>query len=319
MTTLDAVKTAALAMQRHNWEQGTLAQAFLESGDEEIAILMAMEGAHRQREDGRCAQIGPAGACTDPCAIGEALIYACEKTKEPDLLKAKDKLFDWALTKATRNADGVVYHLDSRPEFWVDSFYMLPPMFARGGYWKEAVCQCNGYWEALFDKEKKLLYHRWDDEKKVYTRKVFWGVGNGWATAGMARVIALLPKEYEKERALLIERVQTILEAVLPLQEEDGLFHDILDDKNSFKEVNCGQMFAYTIYRGVAEGWLSESMLEAADRAREAAIAQVDAYGLVRNVAAIPHFDAPGTAAEGQAFFILMEAAYDKLQQKKAL
>lgn len=314
MTTLESVKLAALTMQRHNWEQGTLAQAFLESGDRDTAILMAIEGAHRQIEDGRCAQIGSAGACTDPCAVGEALIYACEQTGDSELIAAKEKLFAWALEKAPRNKKGVVYHLDSCPEFWVDSFYMLPPMLARAGYFKEAMCQCDGYWEALFDKDKKLLSHRWDDEKKVYIRKAFWGVGNGWAVAGMARVFTLLPEEYAVERQRLIDRVRTILESVLTLQEEDGLFHDILDDQGSFKEVNCGQMFAYTIYRGVAEGWLPKSMLAAADRARAAAIAKVDEFGLVHNVAGTPHFDAPGTATEGQAFFILMEAAYERLK-----
>lgn len=316
MTTLKSVKLAALSMQRHNWEQGTLAQAFLEAGDTDTAILMAIEGVHRQREDGRCAQMGPAGSGTDPCAIGEALIYACEQTLDPKLIAAKEKLFAWALEKAPRNDKGVVYHVDNGPQFWVDSFYMLPPMLARGGYYKEAILHCDGYWEALFDTEKKLLSHRFDDEKKIYLRKAFWGVGNGWAVAGMARVITLLPEEYAADRQRLIIYVKTILESVLALQEEDGLFHDILDDPTSFKEVNCGQMFAYTIYRGVAEGWLPESMLAAAEKARTAAIASVDERGLVQNVAGIPHFDTPGTAAEGQAFFILMEAARKKMLQK---
>ena len=39
------VKRALLAMQRHNWEQGVTAQAFLEAGDEDIAIALALEGA----------------------------------------------------------------------------------------------------------------------------------------------------------------------------------------------------------------------------------------------------------------------------------
>ena len=44
---------------------------------------------------------------------------------------------------------------------------------------------------------------------------------------------------------------------------------------------------------------------------RHAAQGKVDRYGLVQGVCASPHFDRPGTAAEGQAFFLLMEAAAD--------
>ena len=36
---------------------------------------------------------------------------------------------------------------------------------------------------------------------------------------------------------------------------------------------------------------------------------KVDAHGLVQGVCGAPRFDRPGTAPEGQAFFLLMEAA----------
>ena len=37
---------------------------------------------------------------------------------------------------------------------------------------------------------------------------------------------------------------------------------------------------------------------------------EIRVYGLVQGVCGAPHFDHPGTAAEGQSFFLLMEAAY---------
>ena len=309
MTKLESVKLAALAMQRHNWEQGVLSQAFLEAGDHEIAILFAIEGAHRQNPDGRCAQLGNGSACTDPCAVGEALIFACEQTGDADLIAAKEKLMVWATQIAPRNEDGVVYHFDNRKEFWVDSFYMLPPVLARAGYFEEAICQLDGYWKTLLVPETGLLAHRWDDGEKRFVRKAVWGVGNGWAAAGMARVIALLPEEFSEARKRLIERTTSLLESAMKYQREDQLFYDVLDDPTTFMDVNCSQMFAYTMYRGIKGGWLSEEWLPKAEVIREACNAHVDAYGLVRNVCGAPRFDAPGTAAEGQAFYILMEAA----------
>ena len=313
MEIMDKVKAAALSMQRYNWEQGTLAQAFLESGDTDTAILLAVEGANRQNSEGRCSHIGNSTAATDPCAVGEALVFAADKTGDDFLDDAKEKLIKWALLAAPRNEEGIVYHMVNSKEFWVDSFYMLPPFLASAGYFDEALKQINGYWSALFDKEKRLLSHRWDDGAKRFIRKDFWGVGNGWAIAGMARVRALLPDGFDAQKLLLETRIKTVLDAAMPLQAENGMFHDVLDDASTFLEVNFAQMLAYTVFRGVKEGWLEEKYLPAANKAYQAALANVDKYGLVRNVCGMPTFDHPGTAAEGQAFFILMESAREKL------
>ena len=312
-TVLDMVKRAALSMQRHNWEQGVLAQAFLEAGDHETAILLAVEGANRQSDEGRCCHIANSTASTDPCAVGEALIFACEQTGDPMLMAARDRLVKWAVELAPRNADGIVYHFSDGTEFWVDSLYMLPPFLARAGYYDEALRQIDGYWHALLDEKKGLLSHRWDDQAQTFIRKDVWGVGNGWAAAGMARVRAMLPENDGSVKEQLEDRIRLLLTSALRHQRKDGMFHDVLDDPASFPEINCGQMFAYTIFRGVHEGWLDSSLLEAANRIRAAAHASVDAYGLVHNVCGMPSFDKSFVAPEGQAFFILMEAAREQL------
>ncbi|MBQ8202234.1 MAG: glycoside hydrolase family 88 protein [Clostridia bacterium] len=303
------VGRAALAMQRYNWEQGVLAQAFLEAGETETAVCMAAEGVNRQTADGRCADIGGSTASTDPCAIGQALLHACTATGDPVLLSGRERLLEWALHLAPRNADGLVYHFSDQRVIWVDSMYMLPPFLACAGYYDEAIRQLDGYWRVLLAPEKGLLSHQWDDDRGAFNRRDAWGVGNGWAAAGMARVVMLLPGTYQKERERLIQRVHTLLTAAQPLQRTDGMFHDVLDDPCSFPELNCGQMLAYTVYRGLAGGWLDERFLPMAERAREASLAAVDDYGLVRPVCGMPSFDKPGVAAEGQAFFILMEVA----------
>jgi unsaturated rhamnogalacturonyl hydrolase len=89
----------------------------------------------------------------------------------------------------------------------------------------------------------------------------------------------------------------------------DGFFHDVVDDPRSFVETNLSQILSYTIFRGLKGGWLAKSYLEEAGIMRKAARGKVDALGYVRDVCGSPSFEAPGTATEGQAFFILMEAA----------
>jgi hypothetical protein len=46
---------------------------------------------------------------------------------------------------------------------------------------------------------------------------------------------------------------------------------------------------------------------------RNAAHKKVDPFGIVQGVCGAPNFDHPGTATEGQACFLLMEAAYNDL------
>jgi rhamnogalacturonyl hydrolase YesR len=304
-------------MQRNNWEQGVLAQAFLEAGDTATAIQLAVEAVHRQQEDGRCCQIGGSNASTDPCAIGEALICAAEKTGDAWLAAAQGRLLRWALELAPRSENGIVYHFDDSRLIWVDSCYMLPPYLAAAGRYDEALRQLDGYWHILLDENKSLLSHQWDDAAGAYPRKDVWGVGNGWAAAGMLRVRAMLPEGYEARKALLESRIRTLLGAAFRYQREDGAFHDVLDDPSSFREINCGQMFAYTVYRGMAEGWLEEEWLPNAEKARAAALKSVDAYGLVQQVCGLPFFDRPGVATEGQAFFILMETAREQWQRSR--
>src|SRR6516164_2165313 len=59
---------------------------------------------------------------------------------------------------------------------------------------KKALRQIYGYRTALFDRQTGLFSHKWDDEKQAFVRKDFRGVGNGWAAAGLARTIDLLPE-----------------------------------------------------------------------------------------------------------------------------
>ena len=304
------VKNALLAMQRHSWEQGVAAQAFLERGETDLVILMAREAVLRQREDGRLGVIGSNHGVTDPAANGEAVLCAAEITGDPSLRDAAEGMLDYLLRHAPRTASGTLHHIVSKPQVWIDSMYMGPPFLAVAGHPEEAVKQIEGFRDLLWLPEKGLFAHIWDDGEKAFARQDCWGVGNGWAAAGMARVIRALPARMAAGKERLVGYVRAVLDGCLAHQRTDGLFHDVVDDPSSFVETNLAQMLAYTVYRGTAGGWLDEAYLEAADRMRQAAFAKVDEEGLVQDVCGAPHFDHPGTAAEGQAFFLLMEAAY---------
>jgi len=311
---IQKVLRAMLAMQRRAWEQGVAAQALLELGETDLVILFAKDAVVNQLKDGRLGLNEGKSAVTDPASNGEPLLFAARVTGDAKLKQAADRMLEFLLYKSPKTRDGIIFHNEIENMIWVDSFYMGPPFLAVAGHPEEAVKQIVGYRRIMRDPEKGLYYHIWDEDLQVFTRKLFWGVGNGWAAAGMARVIRALPDTMLREKEMIAGYVRELLDACFRYQRPDALFHDILDDPTSFVETNMAQMLSYTIYRGVKAGWLDRAYLPQADRIREAVYGKVDEFGLVQGVCGAPHFNSSGTATEGQAFFLLMEAAYGDMK-----
>ncbi len=306
---VEKVKMSMLAMQREAWEQGVAMQSLLEWGDRDEVIRMAHGAMLRIYEDGRLGMVSDNHGVTDPAANGEGVLYAAKATGDPLFKAGAGRMLEYLLKKAPRTSDGTLHHIDHKPQVWIDSMYMAPPFLAVAGAHAEAVKQVEGLRRILWNKPAKLFSHIWDDGKKAFERKAFWGVGNGWAAAGMSRVLRALSENMKAEKQRLTGYIREVLDGCLKRRRPDGLFHDVVDDPGSFVETNLSQMLAYTIFRGIKGGWLAKSYLKDAEIMRSAARAKVDELGYVRDVCGSPTFEKPGTATEGQAFFILMEAA----------
>ncbi len=309
---IDKATGAAMAMERRDWEQGILAQAMLEAGQRERVILLTKAAIVQRAPDGRLAVVVTGGP-TDPAMGGAAYAKAAEWTGDPAIRQAVDGLLNWIRFKAPRSAEGILYHVFDAPEMWSDGFNGAPPFLAAMGFYDEALKQIEGFKKRLWNPDKQLLAHIWDEGKRQLKDPKFWGGGNGWAAAGLARVIRSLPAERRTDRAHLAEFATQILDGCLRHQRADGLFHDVVDDPDTFVETNLAQMLAFAVYEGVAAGWLTDSYRAHADRMRAAARVKMDAYGYVQGVASAPNFDRPGVSAEGQSFCVMMEAASQRV------
>ena len=319
---LDKVKRAMLAMQRYPWEQGIASQAILALEDYELAFLMARDAVLRQSHEGRLgtafykddvAIMGDDYTVTDPAANGPAVLYFAKSTGDSFFKDAIQKQVDWLLTGAPRTSEGVLSHVIPKKQVWVDSMFMAIPILSLAGHHREAVKQIEGFKKVLWNVDKRIFSHIWDDDLKEFAHEDFWGVGNGWAAVGIAKVIDSLPDDMRDEKKKLVSFLKELINAFLQYQRKDGLFHNIIDDQSTFVETNFAQMISYAIYLGVAGGWLDKEYQQHADKMRKAANDKVDEHGLVQGVCSSPTFADPGTAVEGQAFFILMEVASSKL------
>ncbi|KAG8828496.1 hypothetical protein FRC19_003835 [Serendipita sp. 401] len=177
-----------------------------------------------------------------------------------------------------------------------------------------------------------------------------WGTGNGWAVGGVLRLYNILHQfflqisshepsllqefkewlalEATKQRFKVVnENLLDALNGILSHHKEaeaDGLFHNVIDEPDTFTETNLAQMVSATIYRllylyrddhiladclpKVDEEWKGK-VLKKAECLRNAARRKVDKWGFVRGACSSPRFDRQGTSTEAQAWAVLMEVA----------
>ena len=311
-TLSEKVKMAMLAMQRASWEQGTAIQAAVEGNDLMMLHLLVTEAILRQSADGRTCMLGSSSNVTDPIAAGPGIMKCYELTGLQKYKDAADRLYQYCKTEAPRNAEGTVYHLNNRRELWSDSIYMLPPFLAAYGDHDDCMKQLRGYRNVLWNKDKNLYAHRWSDDRNAFVNPKCWGGGNGWAMASFAIVYELLPDNLPDYKKEVSSYLQELTEGLMPHLRADGLFHDIVDEPDSFVETNLSQMAAFGIYKGIRLGALETGYLSQANKMRAAATSKIDKYGYVQDACGSPHFKSPGTSTEAQAFYLMMEAEYGK-------
>jgi len=314
---IERVLVATIGMQRFDWEQGTVAQALLEMGEFDLVVSFARAAIMRQVE-GRFSVIKGNMPITDCASIGEAVLFAGKLTGDTVFIKGASEMLDVINTTNHKNNEGIIYHTQEPTKFIMsDAFYMLPPFLAAAGQFDEALKQIEGFRKYLYHEQEQLYSHIWDALNNKFAREDFWGVGNGWTAAGLTRVIKLLPDSRPEDKKRLIVYVKEVVDGCLKYLREDGLFHNVINKPDTFVEVNLSQMMSYTIFRGVAAGYIESKYIGKAEKMRKAANEHVDNLGYVQKVCGLPNFDRPYVAPEGQAFYLLMETAAKDLYRER--
>src|SRR5690606_24376712 len=92
-----------------------------------------------------------------------------------------------------------------------------------------------------------------------------WGRGNGWMAAGMTELLRILPRD-NPDRARIVVGYEKMMATLLKYQAEDGMWRQIVDDEESWKETSGTAMFTYAMITGVKNGWLDKKTYGAAAR-----------------------------------------------------
>ena len=321
---VEQVIRCMLSMQRFPWEQGVCAQALYEIGRRDLYVPMAFDAIKRAAPDGRLAMAGGGRAVSDPASNGEVCLRAWEKTHDERFRLGAEGMLRYLLNDAPRTGDGVICHnepsrnpdgSESR-QLWIDGLYMAPPFLAVMGHMDEALRQVEGYYRHLYDAETGLFYHIKDTESGLFPRKKHWATGNGWALMGLCRLTeAAKAQGDEAARAYLDGKCASLAAATSKYQLEDGRFMDILDEE-SFADGTSALMFAASVYRGVAGGYIGRELLPMAEKAYSGMLSRIDGMGLVHGVCGCPDFQREGTSAEAQAAMVMACASAQGRQER---
>lgn len=195
-------------------------------------------------------------------SIGTIGVNLCELygiTKNSMAKKISDKLID-AINLVPRFDDGTFHR---GLTMWADDTYMSCPFMIRyaqisgnNDWLFECVRQMLGFKKKLFMEEKGVFSHIYFVEEKKPNR-VAWGRGNGWVFVTLSELLEKLPKNisgYDELRELYIN----FAEGIMRLQGDNGLWHQVLDIKESYEETSCTAMFIIGLARGIMLGLVGD-------------------------------------------------------------
>lgn len=175
--------------------------------------------------------------------------------------------FQGMLDKAPKIADGTFVRYKRR---WkskgvqIDDLYMLVPYWVRKSkqsgdtqYLEKAIEETLSYYKYLWNPQTKLMHCLWL-EKKPKVKIHHWGRGNGWFVMAITDLLHFVPENHPK-RAELLKVYNNVMDGLMARQNEDGLWHQVLDRPESYTETSCSGMFTYSLLLGFNKGWLPAS------------------------------------------------------------
>ena len=164
-----------------------------------------------------------------------------------------------------RLADGTFFRTALMHEFhentlWADDLYMSVPFLCRYSAYRQdpriledAIGQFFGFSKYLYQEDTKLMSHVYDFNRNIATG-IPWGRGNGWVLFSLSELLMVLEPAHPK-REKLLSMFRNLSEGYLALQDEDGMFHQVLNMASSYQESSCTAMFACAFSRGFRHDW----------------------------------------------------------------
>ena len=219
----------------------------------------------------------------DQVRMGGAVMMLYRVTGEAKYKKAAD-LLRLQLKGHPRTNEGGLWHKKIYPyQMWLDGLYMGEPFYAEYSQtfgednWTDITNQFIWMEKHVRDDKTGLLYHAWDESKKMpWADKatgrapMFWGRAIGWYVMAIVDVLDYLPRDHPKRGELIaiLNREMTALQKVQDKRTGTWwLILDMPDRKGNYLEASASCMFTYAMAKGVRMGYLPPSFMKSATAA----------------------------------------------------
>ncbi|RLD23998.1 MAG: glycosyl hydrolase family 88 [Bacteroidetes bacterium] len=153
---------------------------------------------------------------------------------------------------------------------WADDLYMSVPFLAKyaqltndADILNDAVNQVIQFDNLLWNEKTGLYYHCYFDDTGE-NGVAHWGRSNGWMLVAQAMLLDILPEDHPK-RPDLLKILKKQIKGLVSYQDEQGLWHQLLDKPDSYPETSCTAMFVYGITKAVNEGWIDTDYMQVAE------------------------------------------------------
>lgn len=205
----------------------------------------------------------------DDCgSFAFTLLDGARRAEMPDIRRIADAVYDHMAHRQSRLPDGAFWRVHScMPDMvntmWLDDLYMSVPFLCR--YYEltgntdsldDAARQFLLFRDRMRIADNGLLSHVYYPVEKLATG-VPWGRGNGWVMLSLTELLALLPAAHPL-RPQLLDFFETMCGVYAGVQDKEGLWHQVLNDPDSYAEASCTAMFVCAFARGVRHGWLAD-------------------------------------------------------------
>jgi rhamnogalacturonyl hydrolase YesR len=165
---------------------------------------------------------------------------------------------------------------------WTDDMFMASALLARVGrtskdprYGQVVGRLLTSYAEKL-QRPDGIFIH-------ATTAPHAWGRGNGFALLGVTEALTHLPADWT-DRARVLAIYSRHVDALIPLQSDDGSWRQVVDVPTSYREMTVTAMTVAALARGVRLGWLDARVRPVIDRGWEAVARRVNTDGTVEDV-----------------------------------
>ena len=230
--------------------------------------------------------------------VAPFLTLAClhEYRPNPAWVPYLETWAEWVMHEMPRTREGglqhIVYNSVNDQQMWDDTLMMSVMPLAKIGlvlnrpeFVEEAKYQFLIHTQYLADRETGLWFHGWTFEGNHNFARALWARGNSWVTIVIPEFIELLGlPEGDPIRKHLLSTLDRQAAALARHQDESGLWHTLIDDKDSYLEASATAGFAYGLMKAVRKQYISADYLPVAERAMQGVIGKIDAKGELQQV-----------------------------------